>query len=156
MKKKRKGNWTWAFLSIKQPYFLPAVFSPFWKENFLVGLGRKHLGLTIYFPSSSPNQTYSKKFSFPFSLQGFPSILFHLQTNTPLRWDNVCGEDRMTIPLSHGASHGCVACTSYAHGTCLWGMSVWECVESSTIIGISKNVIGYVNFLKLWWFFLLL
>ncbi|KAK9989309.1 hypothetical protein SO802_029548 [Lithocarpus litseifolius] len=22
----------------------------------------------------------------------------------------------MTIPLSHGASHGCVACTSYAHG----------------------------------------
>ena len=84
-KKKRKRNWTWAFLSIKQPYFLPPVFSPFWKENFLVGLGRKHLGFTIYFPSSSPNQTHSKKFSFPFSLQGFPSILFHLQTNTPLR-----------------------------------------------------------------------
>ena len=27
----------------------------------------------------------SKKFSFPFSLQSFPSTLFHLQTNTPIK-----------------------------------------------------------------------
>ena len=32
-----------------------SVFSPFWRENFLVGLERKYLGLTIYFPSSPPN-----------------------------------------------------------------------------------------------------
>ena len=30
-------------------------------QNILVGLGRKHLGPTIYFSSSPPNQTYSKK-----------------------------------------------------------------------------------------------
>ena len=62
--------------------FLALVFSPFWGENFLVGLGRKHIGFTLYFLSSPPNQTHSKKFSFPFSLQIFPSTLFHLQTNT--------------------------------------------------------------------------
>ena len=52
---------TWAFLSIKQPYFLPSIFSPFWEENFLVGPRKKHLGSIIYFPFSLPNQTYSKK-----------------------------------------------------------------------------------------------
>ena len=62
----------------------------------------------------------------------------------------------MTILLSLGASHGCVACTGYAHGTCVWGLSVWESVESSTITGISKDVIGYVNFLKQWFFFFLI
>ena len=46
----------------------------------MVGLERKYLGSIIYFPSSPPNQTHSKKFSFPFSLQSFPSTLFHLQT----------------------------------------------------------------------------
>ena len=38
-----------------------SVFSSFWKENILVGLGRKYLGPTIYFLSSPPNQTHSKK-----------------------------------------------------------------------------------------------
>ena len=38
-----------------------SVFSPFWKENILVGLGRKYLGPIIYFLSSPPNQTHSKK-----------------------------------------------------------------------------------------------
>ena len=43
------------------------VFSPFWKENFLVGFGRKHLNPTIIFLSALPYQTLSKKFS-PHSL----------------------------------------------------------------------------------------
>ena len=43
------------------------------EKNFLVGPGRKHMDPTIYFPSSSPNQTHSKKvflliFSSKFSL----------------------------------------------------------------------------------------
>ena len=42
-----------------------SVFSPFWRENILVGLGRKHLGTTIYFPSSLPNQTHTKKVFLP-------------------------------------------------------------------------------------------
>ena len=59
------------------------VFSPFWRENILMGPGRKHLDPTIYFPSSLLTKHTSKKFSFLFSLQSFPSTLFHLQTNTP-------------------------------------------------------------------------
>ena len=43
--------------------FFLSVFSPFWGKSFLVGSGRKHLNSTIYFPSSPPNQTYSKKVS---------------------------------------------------------------------------------------------
>ena len=53
---------TWAFLSTKQPHFLPSIFSPFWKEIFLVGLGRKHSDPTIYFPS---HQTHSKNVFLP-------------------------------------------------------------------------------------------
>ena len=67
-KKKRKGTdelsmckSTWAFLSIKQLYFLLLVFSPFWGEIFLMDSRRKRLGPTIYFPSSPSNQTHSKK-----------------------------------------------------------------------------------------------
>ena len=44
-----------------------SVFSPFWRENILVGLG---CFLTKHPP---------KKISFPFSLQSFPSTLFHLK-----------------------------------------------------------------------------
>ena len=39
-----------------------SVFSPFWRKNFLVGPGRKHLGPTVYFPSSPSNQTHFKNF----------------------------------------------------------------------------------------------
>ena len=46
------------------PNIYSLVFSPFWRE-LLVGLGRKHLGPTIYFPSSLPNQTHSKKVFLP-------------------------------------------------------------------------------------------
>ena len=41
--REKKMNWTWAFLSIKQPYFLPSVFSSFWRE-FFGGLGEKISG----------------------------------------------------------------------------------------------------------------
>ena len=67
----------------KMMYNFYLSFSLFWKENFLMGRGIKHLGSTIYFPSSPPNQTQSKMFSFPFFLQNFPYTIFHLKTNTP-------------------------------------------------------------------------
>ena len=60
-KEKKKQIVQVAFSSIKQPHFLISVSSQFWGENFLVGSERKHLGLNTYFPSSSPNQMYSKK-----------------------------------------------------------------------------------------------
>ena len=67
----------------KMMYNFYLSFSLFWKENFLMGRGIKHLGSTIYFPSSPPNQTQSKMFSFPFFLQNFPYTIFHLKINTP-------------------------------------------------------------------------
>ena len=112
-KKERRGNkekkkssvrtklmCTRAFLSIKQSYFFPSVISSFWGENFLMGSKEKHLNPTIYFPSSLPNQIYSKKVFLPiFPLQFFIHpisfflffgklfILFHFQTNTPLIYE---------------------------------------------------------------------
>ena len=54
-------------------------FSFHFGENFLVDPERKHLGLNIYFPPSSPNQTHSKKiFIFIFSQKKNLSTLFHL------------------------------------------------------------------------------
>ena len=46
-----------AFWATHVSDFLPLVFSPFWGENFLVGLGRKHLNPTIFFfhSFSQPN-----------------------------------------------------------------------------------------------------
>ena len=40
-------------------------FSLYYEENFLMGLGRKHLSSIIYFSSSLRNQTYSKKVFHP-------------------------------------------------------------------------------------------
>ena len=51
--------------------------------SFLSILKRKHLGLTIYFPSSHLTKHTLKKFYFLFSLLSFSFTLFHLQTNTP-------------------------------------------------------------------------
>ena len=48
------------FVSQEKIYFY-SVFSPFWRENILVGTGRKHLNLTIYFSFFLPDQTHSKK-----------------------------------------------------------------------------------------------
>ena len=56
---------TWVFLSIKKK-FIPTQFSLHFEEKtFWVGLGRKHLSSTIYFPSFLPNQTHSKKVFIP-------------------------------------------------------------------------------------------
>ena len=65
-------NCTWAFSSKNDAQFLFTFFSSFLRKNFLVGSERKHLDPTIYFSSSSPNQTHSKKFS-----SHFLSKVFH-------------------------------------------------------------------------------
>ena len=80
-KKEKKGTGYRYFCPLRISIF-SLQFSLYFGENFLVGSSRKHPMPTIYFPSSSPNQTHSKMFSFPFSLISFPFILFHLQTNT--------------------------------------------------------------------------
>ena len=41
------------------------IFSSFWGDNFLVGLGRKYPSPTIYFLSSPSNQIYFKKVFLP-------------------------------------------------------------------------------------------
>ena len=75
-KKKKKILWhSWLLFKrgvrsvkawLKQHFSkINSVFSLFWRENFLVGQGRKHLGPTIYFSSFPSNQTHSKKVLFP-------------------------------------------------------------------------------------------
>ena len=79
--KKNKGNLKktsiWAFLSIKKK-FIPLSFLP-----ILVGLERKHLSPTIYFPSSLSNQIYSKKVFLPIFSPKFSIHLFHLKQTHP-------------------------------------------------------------------------
>ena len=82
-------TWKWiprVFLEAHFMSFPFPVFSPFWRENFLMGPRRKYLDSTIYFPFSPPNQTHYKKVSLPiFSKKvSFFFTLFHLQTNIPL------------------------------------------------------------------------
>ena len=60
-------NCTWAFSSKYNDQFLPSVFSPFWRENFLMGSGRKHMSFTINFPSFPFNQILQKSFALIFS-----------------------------------------------------------------------------------------
>ena len=48
-------NCAWAFLSKNDAQFLLTFFSSFWRKNFLVSSGRKHLDPTIYFLFSPPN-----------------------------------------------------------------------------------------------------
>ena len=61
-----------------------SVFSPFWREHF-GGPGDKTPRLHQFPPPPPlpPTKHPPKKFSFPFSLQSFPSTLFYHQTNTP-------------------------------------------------------------------------
>ena len=66
-KKKRTGR---AYVQVHMGIFViyllnssHSIFSPFWRENFLVSLGRKHLNPTIIFLSPPLNQILSKKFS---------------------------------------------------------------------------------------------
>ena len=70
--KKRKSKWTkpmctciGIFANQEKKMHFYSIFFLFWEENILVGLGRKHLGPTIYFPSFPPNQIHSKKVFFP-------------------------------------------------------------------------------------------
>ena len=72
---------TWAFLSFTHKIFHYQVFSPFWRENFLVGPGRLHR----YFPLSpyQPN-TLQKVFPLHFFFFFFLSSLKSTLPNTPL------------------------------------------------------------------------
>ena len=82
-KKKKNGARDRHFCPLSNHIF-SLQFSLHFGEKTFGDPKRKHLGPTIYFPPSPPNQTHSKKFFFSFSLQSFPFTLFHLQTNTPL------------------------------------------------------------------------
>ena len=84
-KERKKGTRYEHFCPLSSLIFSFQFSLHFGETTFVVDLGKKHLGPTIYFPSSPPNQIHSKKIFFPFSLQNFPSTLFHLQTNTPLK-----------------------------------------------------------------------
>ena len=84
-KERKKGTRYEHFCPLSSLIFSFQFSLHFGENTFVVDLGKKHLGSTIYFPSSPPNQIHSKKIFFPFSLQNFPSTLFHLQTNTPLK-----------------------------------------------------------------------
>ena len=63
------------FLSIKEPHFLPSVFSPFCDEKFLVGPGRKHPSPPFIFLSPHSTKHILKKFLFLFF---FPKFFIHL------------------------------------------------------------------------------
>ena len=78
---------TWAFLSFTHKIFHYKVFSPFWRENFLVGPGRLHR----YFPLSpyQPN-TLQKVFPLHFFFFFFPPILLKIHsTKHTLSFDEV-------------------------------------------------------------------
>ena len=81
--------------------FFLSVFSLFWKENFLMGPKKKHLGFTIYFPSFPPNQTHSKKIFILIFLQNFPSTLFYLQTNTKIPLHKLISATNCKVNFSH-------------------------------------------------------
>ena len=66
-------------------------------ENILVDRGRKYLNPTIYFPSSPPNQTHSKKVFPPIFSPKFSSTLLYLQQTHPKINDSnrIVKRDRM-------------------------------------------------------------
>ena len=103
---------TWVFSSIKQFHFLLLVFSPFWGKNFLVGLQRKHPSPTIYFSSSPPNQTHSKKVFLPiffpkFSIHPISPLNKHiLRASAPIFVYSYIIEKELNFThLSHKTSH---------------------------------------------------
>ena len=77
-------KYTRTFLFIKQPHFLPSVSLHFGKKTFQWVQRENNQAPPFIFLPPHPAKHTPKKFSFPFSLQSFLSILFHLQTNTPL------------------------------------------------------------------------
>ena len=72
-----------------------SVFSPFQRENILVGLGRKHLCPTTYFPSSLSNQTHTKKVFLPIFSPKFSIHLISPPNKHTLRerhWAQGCSQ----------------------------------------------------------------
>ena len=112
-------NCTWTFLSKNDSQFLLSVFTLFWVENFLVGLGKKHLSSIIYFPFSSPNQTHSKKFSFLFSLQIFHPPYFTFKQTHPKVWEYLDFTTKsFKIWILPNEVWGCLDFTS-------WSFKIW-------------------------------
>ena len=81
------------------------VFSPFQRENILLGLGRKHLGPTIYFPSSPPNQTHSKKVFFPIFSPKFSIYPISPSNKHTLRVSDIKPFQPTSITLFSSHSH---------------------------------------------------
>ena len=94
--------------------FFFSVFFPFWRKKLLVGQERKHLGPIIYFPSSPPNQTHSKKiflpiFSSKFSIHPISPRNKHIHKAlkpTPLRSQEVLEEKMLAASRSGSATGG--------------------------------------------------
>ena len=74
-KKKKLGEHMGIFVN-QEKMHPHCFFSPFWRENILVGLRRKHLGPTIYFHSFPLNQTHQKNFLFHFLSEVFHLLYF--------------------------------------------------------------------------------
>ena len=90
-KKKIKATWR-AHVHVPMSIFVNkkkihphSIFSSFWKKTFWLARGGNTWTPPFIFLSSYPIKHTPKKFFFPFSFQNFPSTMFHLQTNTPLR-----------------------------------------------------------------------
>ena len=83
-KKNKKRTRHGHFCSLNSLIFSIQFSLHFWEKIFwwVQGENTRPHYLFSFLPTQ-PNTL--KKFSSPFSLQSFPSILFHLQTNTPLR-----------------------------------------------------------------------
>ena len=65
--------------------FSPLSFFFILGKIFLMDPKKKHPSPLFIFILPHPTKHTLKKFLFLFSFQSFPSIIFHLQTNTPLR-----------------------------------------------------------------------
>ena len=83
VKKKKKLEENMGIFVNQEKIHLSSVFSPFQRENILVGLRRKHLGPTTYFPSSLSNQTHTKKVFFPIFFSIFSPKFFIYPISPP-------------------------------------------------------------------------
>ena len=79
------------FCPLSNPIFSLQFSLHFWEKTFSWAHGENTWAPPFIFLPPHPTKYTPKKFSFPFSLKSFSSILFHLQTNTPL-------EDRIKDP----------------------------------------------------------
>ena len=80
---------TWAFSFIKQLIFF-LQFSPYFGKKTFWWVRRENIQvLSFIFLPPHLTKHNLEKFSFPFSLQSFPSTIFHLQTNTPQKFTSL-------------------------------------------------------------------